>query len=387
MFGTIVLMFEAIHDELTATSLASCSRDELRAMLAAFHRVETHAAERRLAVMGALERLEDDGISASAEARSVIHRSRRAAANDVETAAALGSLPAAADALAAGRITLEHAERLAQLIDETAAEQVAELIPLAEQTPADLFRQKSNRWLADKRSRERVEARHRRQRAERELDLWFERNDTVNGALLIHGRLDNATGRAFQSALQAMVDRLWRADGGREAKPTELRTPGQRRIDALVQLVTEPSEVDAPLAVRNMLHLIATVRADGTPDPVEFLDGQPVPQSFLDSLDPTTIDAVGHVFSGCGKPLWTGRRHRLATVHQWSMLIARDRGCTDCGADPAFTQAHHGNIEWEHGGLTDIDNLELKCHTDHALAHHGSAHGRRPTRHRRPEAA
>lgn len=249
---------------------------------------------------------------------------------------------------------------------------------MAEQTPADLFRTKSNRWLTDKRSLETVDARHNRQRAERELNVWFERNDEDEGALIIHGRLDNATGRVVRSALQAMVDRLWRADGGRGAKPTELRTPAQRRVDALVELLTNPADPESALPVRNMLHLVATLGAEGAVQSVEFLDGQPVPQSFLDSLDPETVDVVGHVFSGNGKPLWTGRRHRLATVHQWTTLIARDRGCTDCGTDPAFTQAHHSKVEWDHGGPTDIDNLELKCHTDHGLAHHHDRRTRRP---------
>ncbi|MEO0491820.1 MAG: HNH endonuclease signature motif containing protein [Actinomycetota bacterium] len=143
-------------------------------------------------------------------------------------------------------------------------------------------------------------------------------------------------------------------------------------------MATTEVDADAPLPVRTMLHLIATVDDDS----VEFLDGQPVPQAFLDSLDPRTADVVGHVFSGAGKPLWTGRRHRLATVHQWPALIARDRACVDCGADVAFTEAHHPH-EWGHHGLNDIDNLELKCHTDHALAHRGSRGERRS----RPRAA
>ena len=175
-----------------------------------------------------------------------------------------------------------------------------------------------------------------------------------------------------------MVDRLWRSDGGREGTPNDVRTPTQRRVDALAAMATSEVDLDAPLPVRLMLHLVVNV----TDDSIEFLDGQPVPQAFLDSLDPRTADMVGHVFSGTGKPLWTGRRHRLATVHQWTTLIARDRGCVDCGADVAFTEAHHPH-EWGDGGLGDITNLELKCPTDHALAHRGSIAERRS----RPRAA
>ena len=371
-------MFATVHEELDGVDLRVCSRPELRQLLAHYHRVETHAAQRRLAVMAAIDSLGDDGPSSATESRSATHRSSRSSDRDAETAGALASVPGAADALAAGAITVEHAERLGALVQETSADQVAELIPLAEQTPADLFRKKSNRWLSSRRSLEAVEEQHRRQRAERELSVWFEGGDAENGALLINGRMDNATGRHFQAALRAMVDRLWREDGGRDGSPNDARTPTQRRIDALATLASSGVDTDAPLPVRTMLHLIATVADDS----IEFLDGQPVPQAFLDSLDSRTIDTVGHVFSGNGKPLWTGRRHRLATVHQWTTLIARDRGCVDCGADVAFTEAHHPH-QWRHHGPNDIDNLELKCHTDHALAHQGP----RAERRSRPRAA
>ncbi|MEM9467523.1 MAG: DUF222 domain-containing protein [Actinomycetota bacterium] len=371
-------MFTAVHDELDGVDLRACLRPELRQLLAEYHRIETHAGQRRLAVMAAIDALEDDGLPAAAESRAATHRSSRAADRDAETATVLATLPGAADSLAAGAITLEHAERLSTLVQETSAEQVAELIPLAEQIPADLFRTKSNRWLSNRRSRAAIEEQHRRQRAERGLSVWFEGGDAENGALLINGRMDNATGRQFQAALRTMIDRLWRDDGGRDGAPNGVRTPTQRRIDALAAMATTKVDTDTPLPVRTMLHLVATV-ADHS---IEFLDGQPVPQAFLDTLDPRTADVVGHVFSGDGKPLWTGRRHRLATVHQWTTLIARDRGCVDCGADVAFTEAHHLH-EWSQDGRGDIDNLELKCHADHALAHRGSRGDRRS----RPRAA
>ncbi len=281
-------------------------------------------------------------------------------------------MPAAAESLAAGTITVDHAERLATLAEHTSPADATELVPHAQQTPADLFRKKSNRWLTGRRSSGQVEEAHQRQRAERELSIWFEGNDDENGALLIHGRVDNATGRAFVSALQARVDQLWRDDGGRDGAPKEVRSPTQRRIDALAEFVTSPAgDADRGVSVRTLLHIILSAETGEA----EFLDGQPLPQSFLRDLDPWRTDVVGHVFDGNGKPLWTGRRHRLATIHQWPALIARDRGGTDCGAGPSFTQAHHCEVEWKEGGPTDIDNLELKCHTDHGLAH------------RRPEAA
>jgi len=362
-------MFTAEHDRLDSVRITGRPRRDLRALLRELHRLESHVSERRLAVLAELDALTDGGVDAAAEARSATHRSARAAEKDARTADALAHMPTAAESLASGTITVEHAERLAVLAAHTSSTEASELLPLAEQTPADLFRKKSNRWLSSRRSAKEIEQQHQRQRAERELSVWFEGSDEENGALLIHGRMDNATGRAFVSALQAQVDKLWRDDGGRDGTPSEMRTPAQRRIDALSDLVRSPAgESEQGVSVRNLMHIIVNAESDEA----EFLDGQPVPPTFLADLDPWRTDVVGHVYSGRGKPLWTGRRHRLATVNQWPVLIARDRGCTDCGADPSFTQAHHCEVEWEDGGPTDIDNLELKCHTDHGLAHRRS---------------
>ena len=72
-----------------------------------------------------------------------------------------------------------------------------------------------------------------------------------------------------------------------------------------------------------------------------------------------------------------GQPKNLNDRHNWGAriaLIARDRGCDDCAAPISLTEAHHPH-EWEHGGHTDIDNLELKCHRCHANEHRGE---RRP---------
>ena len=89
--------------------------------------------------------------------------------------------------------------------------------------------------------------------------------------------------------------------------------------------------------------------ADGTPIPVAV---------FQDMACQGKI--VPAVFDTRGRPLWVGMSKRLATYAQRMALIARDRGCVGCGADPAWCQAHH-LIPWEAGGPTDIDNLCLLC--------------------------
>jgi len=371
-------MFSPTHAQLKALTLGDKSRMQLRELLTDLHRLESHAAERRLAVLAELNGLDDGGLDAAAEARTVTHRSARGAKRDAETAGALAQLPAAADALASGKITVEHAERLAEAVHETSPEEAIELVGVAEQVPADMFAKRANRWLGERRDRHAVEDRHERQRAERELSVWNEGGD--GGSLLLHGQMDNASGRAFLAALQAKVDALWQADGGRDGSPDDTRSPTQRRLDALVELVTGEHASGDLRHVKHMVHVVVTAETGHA----EFLDGEPVPDSFLAHLDTETTQAVGHVFDGKGRPLWLGRRRRLASVDQWLHLIVRDRGCTDCGTDPAHTEAHHVS-EWSRGDGTDVDNLELKCHTDHGLAHHGGNGARGDSR--RPRAA
>jgi hypothetical protein len=370
-------MFTPAHCQLDQLTLGDKSRAELRQLLRDLHRLEAHAAERRMAVLAELDSLDDGGLDAAAEARTVTHRSARGAKRDAATAGALAQLPAAAGALAAGQITVEHVEKLADAARETSPEEASQLVSVAEQIPADLFAKRTTEWLGSRRSREAVEERHERQRAERELVVW--NNEGGGGPLLVHGQMDNATGRDFEAALQAKVDALWLADGGRDGSPNEVRSPAQRRLDALVELVL--GHADGARHVKHMVHIVVTAETGEA----EFLDGTPVPDDYLAHLDAETAQVAGHVFDGTGRPLWLGRRRRLASVDQWLHLVVRDRGCTDCDAGPHHCEAHH-DIEWTpHGGTTDVDNLELKCHTDHTLTH--QRRGTHRGAERRPRAA
>lgn len=367
-------MFATVHTQLHGLTLGDKSRGELRQLLDDLHRLESHAAERRMAVLAELDALDDGGLDAASEARTVTHRSARRAARDADTASALSRLPAAADALAAGRITIEHAEKLADAVQETSAEEVDELIDVAEQVPADLFAKRTRKWLGSRRSRDEIDARHERERAARELLVW--NDDGGSGPLLIHGQMDSATGRDFEAALQAKVDELWHADGGRDGSPDEVRSPAQRRLDALVALVLDGGSTAGLPHVKHLVHIVVTAET-GT---AEFLDGTPVPESHLAHLAAETIEAVGHVFDGTGRPLWLGRRRRLASADQWLHLIVRDRGCVDCDAGPAHCEAHHIDEWTRDGGPTDADNLELRCHTDHGLVHRREHRPRGPDR-------
>ncbi|MEZ5166497.1 MAG: HNH endonuclease signature motif containing protein [Acidimicrobiales bacterium] len=82
------------------------------------------------------------------------------------------------------------------------------------------------------------------------------------------------------------------------------------------------------------------------------------------------------LFDGPGRSIWAGRDERNATIAQWRALIARDRGCVGCGADPNRCEAHH-ILEWDNWGPTNIDNLVLVCTRCHHDIHHRGARLRR----------
>ena len=67
--------------------------------------------------------------------------------------------------------------------------------------------------------------------------------------------------------------------------------------------------------------------------------------------------------------LYYGRRRRTASPGQRLVLHALDRGCTKpgCTAPPNQAQVHHAEADWQHGGLTDIDQLTLACGCDNRL--------------------
>lgn len=71
-----------------------------------------------------------------------------------------------------------------------------------------------------------------------------------------------------------------------------------------------------------------------------------------------------------GIPLAVGRSHRTATDAQRNALAAVHDSCALCDVPFAHCQIHH-LIEWEAGGLTDIENLVPLCSSHHHEVHAG----------------
>jgi hypothetical protein len=365
-------MFTAVHTILAEATTTDLTRPALETLLGELARVEAHAAERRLAVTAAIDALDDGGIGGADVNRVKARRSAKRSKQAARTATALQRMPKTRAALARGEINEEHADAAADAAERVSPEAADSLVDDAASRPADLFAKSARSWSSAREREDEKAARQEWLRAAREVSTWTDRE----GMWCLLAKFDPATGQELAKALQRRTDQLWRDDGGRDGRPDDVRTPEQRRADALHALVTDPAAM--PTGKRPHPKHLVVVRADAGrfsdhPSGVaEFVDGEPLTQATLERIA-CGAEFVGVVFGADGETLWQGRRHRVATDAQWINLIARDGGCFCCGGDPAHCEAHH-IVPWAPPGRgpTDIDNLVLTCSRTHRLVHdHG----------------
>lgn len=343
-------MFTDWSGELSSVDVSAAQERQVRAWLKA---ASEHQAAVDAFVARCAARLGD-----SSAVRGATRCTQREADQAVTRGEAISVLPEVGTAFASGQISAAHVDVLAKAVERTSADAVAGsgLLALAEAKPADAMKSQVSEFVR-KNARDQDEAaRFERQRAARRVVMV---KDDMG---VLHAEFDDTTFADVKAAIDAEADRLYHADGGRDGAD-EVRTPQQRRADALAALILDRrARVAGPPAVRNQMTLI--VHADGS---AEIPSVGPLPRSEVERLA-CISDLYGAVFSADGQPLWLGDAVRLATDDQWRALIARDGGCIGCDADPSRCEAHH--VQWvRDGGPTDIDNLVLVCRHHHHLIH------------------
>ena len=360
-------MFDHVIAELTTDEVDSLDRRGVADRMAAGRRLQAAVA----AWMGRLacraDGLDDGGLDGAGMLRVEGRMSSKAATVASHTAAVLEALPCTAAALASGQLTSEHARVIADAAEKVSPDRAdAELVAGAVAAPADVFAKRTREWIGRNRTDEEIARDHDRARRRREGRMWV-RSD---GNRILRLELDPVAGAAVESSVNEAYDRAWRADGGRDGHPEEVRTREQRMADVLTELLTATGP--APTGPRHPRHQLTAIldisRMGGHPaGEAHLADGTPLPQVVLERM---ACDAVvtGVVFDGPGRPIWVGRDHRTATTAQWKALIARDGGCVGCGADPTRCEAHHV-VAWQSGGPTDITNLVLVCSRCHHDLH------------------
>lgn len=300
-----------------------------------------------------------------------------------------GPLPHTAEAVAAGEITLEHADVMARFAATSDARMAAlaadggraeaALLAKARLMRADRFRTEAKRWAAAA-DAEAHEREHAAARAKEHLSL-VRRVDGV----AVSGFLTVEHGDLLATALRAVTG----VPAADDERPSE-----QRRADALVglaRLVLDKGlaggggqvrpHITVHVAWETFLGLaeracVAEGAADAAPAErprgasAELADGEPIPFSVLSRIA-CDSEVARVVFGPAGEPLDVGRTQRTFTGAQRHAVVARDRTCAypDCDRPPQLGEVHH--VAWwvRDSGPTAVENGVLLCWYHHDVVH------------------
>ncbi len=372
-------VLDRVSREVGGLSPAGAPRLSLVDTVAALGRLRgvLDAVESRF--LAAVDSLDDSGLDAAGVVRSVTSCSGREALRRSRRAAALAEMGNVAAGLASGAIPVETIDSLVRAADLISPEEVdgdPKLLQVCATRPADIASRQIRDWIREHQCPVDSDAQLKRQRDSRRAS-WF-----INsaGMIVCNIEFDPVTGAAVRARFEAETDVLWRSDGGRDGRPDQIRTPAQRRCDAVARLlgVASPHADDASSVAPQEGRVATTVVIvadlgviDGTSPSgrCEIIDTGPIPASVLAHL-PADTTWQGALFDGPGRPLWLGRGRRLANQSQRLISAVRDRGCVNCNAPTNRCHTHHIR-EWQHGGTTDIDMLVLLCPRCHTLLHEG----------------
>jgi hypothetical protein len=320
------------------------------------------------------------------------HRiSPSAARRQVKLAAALHSdLPATADALAAGAVNVEQVQVIAEAVTDLPAEHRAagEKHLAAEAAtfgPRELgiLGQRVLEVVApeeaDKRAMAELTRAEERAYQGRDLRLCEVAGES---RVRLTGWLDRESAAQVSAALDPLCAPRTAGPGpgpasagpGSAGPGPDLRTPGQRRADALVEVCRLATACgDLPDNGGDRPQVVVTVDLDtlrGQVGAATLDDGAPLGAAAARRLacDASILPAV---LGGVGQVLDVGRERRLFTGPVRRALALRDRGCAFPGCDrpPRWCDGHH-ITHWAEGGSTSLANAVLLCGHHHRLIHH-----------------
>ncbi len=355
---------------------------QLKDLIAASRAWEANVAALQADAARLISTREGHGDGGASVLRDQAGKSKSQARRSLGAAEVLDEMPGLRGAVDSGEVPLANAERLADAAKRTAPEAVdsaSDLLAMARELPPDRFAREASAWT----QRHQTDHGHNdwlNKRRRRYLKTWKQQD----GMVRLDGLLDPETGARICSRLQDAAEEFRRQDQqtartrgaagtGDNPDGEDRRSWDQLRADAL-DLLTSGAADDkgrggAGGRPRAEVIVVADIGALTGDDPAgrcEIPGTGPVPPEVLQRI---ACDAqfTGLLFSD-GKPLHHGATVRTATTAQWRMLIARDRGCIGCGAEPGQCQAHH-ITPYAHTRRTDIENLVLVCWRCHHNIH------------------
>ena len=357
-------------DELVVDDLGHRSNRELLEDLSELERASRALEAERARRTAEVERRgafgEDGYLSLTAW---LVHRLGIAASvakAQVRLGRALERMPKVRRALTEGHIPVAAAQLLADARSadpEQFERSEPVLVDVARRLPLRDLARAVERWkmLADSARAEQAAERRFSRRG-----LYVSR--TLDGMVRVDGDLDLETGQSLLSAIGAVVDVSARADG------SDLRTPAQRRADALGEICRSYLDSpERPVVAGERPHVLVSVD-------LETLVGRQAGLAELEDAGTITAEAARRIAcdadvsrvitDGASEPLELGRRTPVVPPALRRAVVARDRGCRfpGCGRPQRWCDAHHV-VHWADGGETSLSNLLLLCRRHHRMVH------------------
>jgi hypothetical protein len=194
---------------------------------------------------------------------------------------------------------------------------------------------------------------------------------TLGGLVRVDGQLDPESGQTVLDALRSITDPA-------QLDPTDTRTPGQRRADALTQLCADHlASGDSPISGGFRPQVTVTASYETL---LGLVGGTGCETEDCGLLSPETARRIlcdaavtRLIFGPDGVPLDVGRTARVVPPQIRRALNTRDKGCVipGCQSRPRYCDAHHV-IHWLFGGDTKLENLCLLCARHHTMVHDGT---------------
>ena len=189
----------------------------------------------------------------------------------------------------------------------------------------------------------------------------------MNGMYHLSGVMDPEGGSALKTAVDSLAKRL----GG-----DDIRTPKQRRADALTELTYHAMEAGT-LPKRHGVrpHITVTTTLEGLKGELGAAASELQPGMLVSSKTVQRLACDGtlsRVLKADSVVVDVGRATRAVSGAQWRGLKARHRCCAFPGCDRPinWTQPHHIEF-WSHGGPTNLPKLLPLCYYHHRLVHEG----------------
>ncbi|MDQ0893820.1 HNH endonuclease signature motif containing protein [Agromyces ramosus] len=287
--------------------------------------------------------------------------------------------PHVAAALRAAEISVDAASAITSMLDRVAVRtdprqaDVAEsvLVGLANRVPLETL-MRGVREAEARLDHDGVEPREEELRHGRSLTM----REDGNGMVHLSAHLDPETAAPVKAAIEALVSDVLRrrrnAPGEGAPVIDDPRSIPQLQADALAALARHTlgcTQTLTPLAKTTVvvrMHLetlvdgVGHARIDGIDQPISAATARRMAAD---------ADVIPAVFGGDSLPLDLGRAARLFSRAQRLALAERDGGCSSCGQNIGYVEAHH--IDWweRDAGPTDLANGVMLCSFCHHSVH------------------